>query len=72
MAYIIGIDVSTTGTKVLVIHEQGQVVATFGLYGFDSLSFSLPAGIDVDGEGYVYVADTDGHRVLKFPPIGPQ
>jgi xylulokinase len=27
MAYLIGIDVSTTGTKVLLIQEQGQVVA---------------------------------------------
>jgi hypothetical protein len=44
-------------------------LATFGSYGFDDGSFSLPTGIDVDAEGYIYVTDTDGQRVIKFWPL---
>ncbi|MGA1841506.1 MAG: 6-bladed beta-propeller [bacterium] len=32
--------------------------------------FTNPEGITVDGMGYVYVADTDNHRIQKFSPDG--
>ncbi len=58
------------GYRVLVYDQSGEFVATFGEYGFDSKTFSLPTGIAVDGEGNVYVTDSANHRVMKFAPIG--
>lgn len=57
------------GYRVAVFSSGGELLATFGQYGFDDRSFSLPTGIDVDADGYVYIADTDGQRVLKFEPL---
>ncbi len=57
------------GYLVIVFDGGGELLATFGRYGFDPNSFSLPTGIEVDDEGYVYVTDTDGQRVLKFEPL---
>jgi uncharacterized protein (TIGR03663 family) len=57
------------GYRVAVFDSEGNLQATFGRYGFDERSFSLPTGIDVDASGYIYVTDTDGHRVMKFAPL---
>ena len=57
------------GYRVLVYDQSGEFVATFGEYGFDSKTFSLPTGIAVDGEGNVYVIDSANHRVMKFGPV---
>ncbi|MFQ5811810.1 MAG: flippase activity-associated protein Agl23 [Anaerolineae bacterium] len=57
------------GYRVLVFDQGGEFVATFGEYGFDSKSFSLPTGIAVDGDGNVYVIDSANHRVMKFAPM---
>ncbi len=57
------------GYLVTVFGGEGDLLATFGGYGYDETSFSLPTGIDVDAEGYIYVSDTDGQRVMKFEPL---
>jgi DNA-binding beta-propeller fold protein YncE len=57
------------GYRVLVYDQSGEFVATFGEYGFDSKSFSLPTGIAVDRGGNIYVIDSTNHRVMKFAPI---
>jgi len=57
------------GYRVLVFDQNGEFVATFGEYGFDSKTFSLPTGVAVDGEGNVYVTDAANHRVMKFAPV---
>ncbi len=57
------------GYRVLVYDQDGEFVATFGEYGFDRKTFSLPTGIAVDGEGDVYVIDSSNHRVMKFSPV---
>ena len=57
------------GYRVLVFDQDGEFVATFGEYGFDSKTFALPTGIAVDGEGNVYVTDSANHRVMKFGPV---
>jgi uncharacterized protein (TIGR03663 family) len=57
------------GYRVLVFDQNGEFVATFGEYGFDSKTFSLPTGIAVDGEGNIYVIDSANHRVMKFAPV---
>jgi DNA-binding beta-propeller fold protein YncE len=57
------------GYRVAVFSSEGDLLATFGSYGFDENSFSLPTGIDVDAGGYIYVTDTDSQRVMKFEPL---
>jgi hypothetical protein len=52
-----------------VFSGEGELLATFGRYGFDEASFSLPTGIDVDDSGSIHVTDTDGHRVMRFEPL---
>jgi DNA-binding beta-propeller fold protein YncE len=57
------------GYRVSVFSPEGELLATFGRYGFEEGAFSLPTGIDVDVEGYILVSDTDGQRVIKFWPL---
>ncbi len=57
------------GYRVLVFDLDGNFLATFGQYGVDMQSLGLPNGIAVDGEGNVYVADADNHRILIFPRV---
>ena len=42
----------------------------FGASGDEEGQFQRPRGIAVDANGYVYVADSDAHRVTKFAPDG--
>ena len=48
---------------------DGTFKATWGLYGNDAQSFTLPTGIAVGPDGKVYVADGDAHRIMVFPPL---
>jgi hypothetical protein len=54
---------------VVVFHDDGELLATFGMYGFDDASFGLPTGIEVGEYGRIYLTDTDGQRVMRFPPL---
>jgi sugar lactone lactonase YvrE len=47
-----------------------ELVATWGSLGADDGRFNYPAGIAVDGEGNVYVADTGNNRIQKFDSTG--
>jgi len=53
----------------LVYDLEGELLATFGKYGTDGSSFDLPTGIAADGDGNVYVSDSNNHRIMKFAPI---
>lgn len=55
--------------RVLAFGADGTFKATWGLYGADAESFTLPTGIAVSPEGKVYVADGDAHRIMVFPPL---
>jgi tripartite motif-containing protein 71 len=55
--------------RVLAWDLSGQFKASWGLYGNDQQSFTLPTGIAVGPDGRVYVADGDSHRVMVFPPL---
>ena len=55
--------------RVLVFTPDGQYVARFGLFGSGAGELNLPTGIDVDGEGNIYVADTGNNRVIKYGPL---
>ena len=55
--------------RVLAFDTDGNFRATFGLYGNDAQSFTLPTGIAVGPDGRVYVADGDSHRIMVFSPL---
>ncbi len=55
--------------RVLAFNADGSFRATFGSYGNDAQSFTLPTGIAVGSDGRVYVADGDAHRIMIFPPL---
>ena len=55
--------------RVLAFKLDGTFLATFGLYGNDNETFTLPTGISVGRDGRVYVADGDSHRIMVFPPL---
>jgi DNA-binding beta-propeller fold protein YncE len=57
------------GHRILVFDERGQFLASLGQYGTDDQGFQLPTGIAIDPQGYIYVADTGNHRVMKFAPL---
>ena len=44
----------------------GQFLARWGSQGTGDDQFITPAGVAVDGEGNVYVADYGNNRVQKF------
>ncbi len=56
--------------RVLVFGLEGDFRYTFGLYGRDNMSFSLPTGLALAPDGKLYVADGDAHRVMVFQPPG--
>ena len=50
--------------------ENYVFVTKWGSEGSGDGQFNDPHGIAVDADGYVYVADTDNHRVQKFTSSG--
>ncbi len=55
--------------RILVWNTDGEFKATWGLYGNDVESFTLPTGIAIGPAGEVIVADGDAHRIMIFPPL---
>jgi uncharacterized protein (TIGR03663 family) len=49
---------------------QVSAIATWGTYGSGGGQFNYPKGIAVDGQGYVYVADSYNHRVQVLDANG--
>lgn len=54
------------------IGKEGELlkVLGFGGWGNGHGEFMLPQGIDVDTQGFIYVADTLNNRIQKFSPRG--
>ncbi|GAB3558786.1 hypothetical protein GCM10027577_50380 [Spirosoma fluminis] len=48
---------------------SGITVAGGNGAGTGANQLDSPLGVVVDGQGYVYVADTDNYRIQKFPPL---
>jgi DNA-binding beta-propeller fold protein YncE len=55
--------------RVLAFDTEGNFLATWGMYGMDAMSFTMPTGIAVAPDGRVVVADGDAHRIMIFPPL---
>jgi DNA-binding beta-propeller fold protein YncE len=50
--------------------RDGRLLFSWGAYGTDPGQFNLVHSITTDGEGRVYVADRENHRVQVFDPEG--
>jgi len=57
------------GYRILVFDQNGSFLIAVGGYGSDNQGFMLPTGIDVDDQGYIWVADPATDRVLKLAPV---
>lgn len=53
------------GYRVLVFSDGGQFLYTFGDFGVDASTFSLPTGLAVK-DGFLYLTDANGNRVMRF------
>src|SRR5205085_140763 len=62
---------SPTGEPLAQWGQEGRAPGQFGLpSGTGPGQFRLPQGVAVDGEGSIYVADTDNHRIQKLSSDG--
>jgi hypothetical protein len=57
------------GYRILVFDQSGEFLTSIGQYGSDDESFTLPTGIAIDAQGFIWVADPATHRVLKLAPL---
>ncbi|MDD9819557.1 MAG: 6-bladed beta-propeller [Nitrospira sp.] len=61
---------SRESEEVMAIPSPYLPVMQFGEEGVGDGEFRSPTGIAIDGEGNVYVADTDNHCIQKFDKYG--
>ncbi len=68
-AYVVGDNVLVTNrflNKISIFDKNGIETGSFGAGGTEPGQFNQPYGIDVDGNGNIYVVDFGNHRVQKF------
>lgn len=61
--------VSTPG-QIWVFSLKGELLNRFGSKGRRLGEFEYPAGLAVDNKGYLFVSDTNNHRLQIFTPRG--
>ena len=54
------------GYRILVFDKAGSIQMTFGRYGEGITGLNLSTGLALDGQGRLWVADTQNNRVLRF------
>ena len=54
----------------IVNPSTGQLVQTIGSYGTNNNQFSLPFGMSISHAGYIFVSDSNLHRIGKFSSDG--
>lgn len=60
----------TMNHRIVVFDTSGQMLTAFGHYGQAPGEFEMPAGIDIDAQGNIYVADFRNRRIQKFTAEG--
>jgi DNA-binding beta-propeller fold protein YncE len=66
----------TGNHRVLQVSSEGETITSWGEFGSSESgsdrpgSFNEPWGMAIDGDGYIYVADTWNHRIQKFTSEG--
>lgn len=58
-----------SGWRVLVWDNQGNPKAAFGEYGAGPGEFGYLNGVAASPDGFIWVADADNARVMKFEPV---
>lgn len=61
--------VATPG-QIWVFNLKGELLNRFGRKGRRLGEFEYPAGLAVDSKGYLFVSDTNNHRLQIFTPRG--
>ncbi|MBM4122297.1 MAG: hypothetical protein FJ249_06870 [Nitrospira sp.] len=61
---------SLESQEVMAVPSPYLLVMKIGQAGVDDGEFSSPTGIALDGDGNIYVADTDNHSIQKFDKDG--
>jgi len=54
---------NTGGSVVLKVSPQGELVARYGSFGSGDGELNQPTDVAVDGEGNLYVVDSENHRI---------
>ncbi len=57
-------------SRVVKFSKTGKYLFEWGKKGIASGEFNTPHGIDLDGNGNVYVADRENNRIQKFDALG--
>ena len=52
--------------KVMIYTTGGDLVHVFGEFGSELGQFNCPAGVKVDSDGLIYIADSKNHRIQVF------
>ena len=59
-----------TGAVALEVCTAMTIPCQNGIFGSGDGQFSVPAGIALDSQGHIYVADSGNHRIQKFDSNG--
>ena len=57
-------------SRVIKFSKDGTYLFEWGKFGNNQGEFNIPHGIDLDKNGYVYVADRENNRIQKFDSEG--
>ena len=52
--------------RVIEFNESGLPMSVFGVMGGNDGNFKFPKDVTVDNDGFLYVTDTEAHRIQKF------
>ncbi len=56
----------TSQDRILKISQEGSTLSTWGSMGISNGQFKMPKDVTLDNKGYLFVVDSNGHRIQKF------
>lgn len=56
----------TGRNRIVQISPEGATVTLWGTMGITAGQFKFPTDVDIGANGYLYVVDSNGHRIQKF------
>lgn len=58
--------VDTGNDRILLLSQEGTTLTSWGSMGIANGQFKTPKDIALDKNGYLFVVDSNGHRIQKF------